>query len=112
MTPKLIEIRDRATFIPAIAIRLDPANEAERYLLARVGYGREPEQQRAYVLLTKADGSGPAHCDPYEWGQSRTMCVVHKFLVEHFDEIDHGDVVDVEFILGETAAAKRSERDE
>ena len=32
MIAKTIEIRDRATFVPALAIRLEPSNEADRFL--------------------------------------------------------------------------------
>jgi hypothetical protein len=38
MIVKAVEIRDIATFIPAIAIKMEPANEAQRYLMARVGF--------------------------------------------------------------------------
>jgi hypothetical protein len=34
-----VENRDTATFIPAIAIKVVPANEGQRYLLRRSGYG-------------------------------------------------------------------------
>ena len=33
MIIKAIEIRDRNTFIPAVVIRMVPANEAQRYLM-------------------------------------------------------------------------------
>jgi hypothetical protein len=35
---------------------------------------------------------------------------VHHWLLDHWGEIKSGDVVDVEFILGETATLKVSER--
>ena len=38
MILKAIEIRDAATFIPAVAIKMEPANEEQRYLMARVGF--------------------------------------------------------------------------
>jgi hypothetical protein len=111
MTTKTIEVRDRATFMPMLAIRLDPGTEADRYLLGRAGYGPEPAQ---YVLLARiAGGSGAIHCDPYEWpGEARTIPEVHRWLVEHFDEIESGAVVDVQFLLGETPQPKVSEAHE
>lgn len=114
MTAKTIEIRDRATFIPAIVIRLDPSNEADRYLLARSGYGRTPETQREYVLLAGlAGGLEKVCCDPHDWlDGTRTRSVAHQWVIEHFDEIESGAVVDVEFILGESAKAKVSESTE
>lgn len=50
MTAKTIEIRDRGTFVPALAIRLEPTNEADRYLLGRAGYSSNPEVQRQYIM--------------------------------------------------------------
>ena len=45
METKLFEIRDAATFIPIMAVRFTPAGEAEQFLLARAGYGLEPDYQ-------------------------------------------------------------------
>jgi len=111
MITKTIEVRDRATFIPMLAIRLDPGNEADRYLLSRAGYGADPEDQCSYVLLARINGGdGEFKCDPYDWETSaRTIPEAHKWLIAHFDEIESGAVVDVEFILGETAQPKVSE---
>lgn len=106
-TTKLIEIRDSMTFISAIATQLDPANERERVLLARSGFGLRPGEQSKYVFLARLNG-GTATYDPYDWGD-RTMAQAHQWLAEHFGEIESGDVVDVEFILGETAAPKEPE---
>jgi hypothetical protein len=38
------------------------------------------------------------------------MPVSHNYIIDHFDELADGDVVDVEFILGEKPAKKVSER--
>ena len=109
MIIKAIEIRDTATFIPAIAIKVVPANEGQRYLLRRSGYGFDFPQ----VIVAKlGGGSGMAHCDPYEWGGgARTMTVAHEWVRDHFDEIEDGQVIDVEFLLGERAEPKASERE-
>lgn len=107
METRTVEIRDRHTFIPAVAVKLASTNAAQRYLLGRCGYAIG----RPYVLLAKlADGEGRS--DPYDWVGSRTMQAAHLWILEHFDEIEDGAVVDVEHILGETPAPKRSERDE
>lgn len=37
------------------------------------------------------------------------MCVAHQFIEDHFDELNDGEVVDVQFILGETKVPKVSE---
>lgn len=107
METKLFEVRDRATLIPVIAIRLGARNEAERYLLARVGYGLTSEEQEDYVLyagLEHFDMQG----DPY-MQSNRTRHVSHKYIHEYWDELQSGDVIDVEYILGETPQKKVSE---
>lgn len=109
MITKTVEIRDAATFIPALAIALHPDTEQDRYLFGRAGYGTTPARQGEYVILVRiAGGNGQATCDPYDW-DTRTMQIAHDWLICHFDEIESGAVVDVEFILGKTAAPKVSE---
>jgi hypothetical protein len=110
MIAKTVEIRDVATFIPALAVKLCPGNEGDRYLLARAGYGREAEAQAAYVILARVEGgNGTATCDPYDW-TNRTMKHAHAWLIDHFDEIESGAVVDVEYIMGVRSEPKLSER--
>lgn len=107
MTCKTIEIRDRGTFIPALAIRLDPSDDRDRWLLARAGFGREAEDQGRYVLLINLVKDAPY--DPFGHGPARTLGVVHQHLIEHFEEVGNGAVVDVEYLLGERAEPKTSE---
>jgi hypothetical protein len=103
MIVKTVEIRDRHTFIPAVAIRLVAANEAQRHLMRRVGFYGD-----GVVLMRLTDQE--AHSDPYDWHRdSRTMPNAHVWLEQHFDEIDDGAVIDVEFLLGERASPKLSE---
>lgn len=111
METKIFEIRDKATFIPVLAIKLSPTCEAERYLLARSGYGREPEIQAEYVVLFKlAGGNNMATSNPHQWGDARTMPVAHHYIIEKWDSLKTGEVVDVELILGETTSPKKSEK--
>jgi hypothetical protein len=111
MRVKMFELRDRATFIPALAINLSPRNEAERYLLLRAGYGETKEDHEEYVLLCRIEGGrGMATCDPYNWTGNRTLHVAHQHIIEHFSDLESGDVIDVEFILGETERPKEPER--
>lgn len=109
MNVKTIEIRDRMTFIPALAIRLGSEFEADRFLMARAGYGRTREEQSEYVILMRLGDPPRSAFDPVEWGD-RTMQTAHRHIAEHFDQIDSGDVVDVEFVLGEKSAPSPSER--
>lgn len=104
---KVLEIRDEGTFIPALAVDINPSTEQQRYLMRRVGY---PCDGVPNVILTHltADG-GEAWNDPHGW-RGRTYSIAHTYIIDHWHELADGDVVDVQFILGETAAPKRSER--
>lgn len=105
----MVEIRDRMTFIPALVVRCEPSNEAQRYLLRRLGFAvpgpADGEPASPGVLLV---WQGKAKADPYEWGD-RTLKTAHLWIEENIDRIGDGAVVDVEFILGEAAEPKRSE---
>lgn len=115
MEVKLFEIRDRATFIPAMAVKLDSnCSGQEDWLLSRAGYGPCNSKDRYYVYLTNLV-DGTTQYDPYRWeyrlgGFSRTMTSVHRYILDHFDGLVSGQVIDVEFILGESTAPKESER--
>lgn len=127
MITKAFEIRDRATFIPVIATKMTPtvlppvdqtindwhkSAEAERYLLRRSGYSADFTDYCVIVCRMEASGvARNATYDPYTWGAGdRTFCVAHKHIIEHWDELESGAVIDVEFILGETTEPKKSER--
>lgn len=120
---KLFEVRDRMTFMPVIAVKLmhggggDPRADAERWLLRRAGYAEEqidpltqiPLHLEPYVLLTKLDGDVHTEYDPYAWG-NRTWTTTHDYIIKHWDTLESGQVIDVEYILGEAGAPKDSER--
>ena len=107
MIAKAFEVRDSATFIPVLAVKMEGNCNEQRYLLRRAGYGGGTE---ALIMLTRLDGGGKAEYDPYEWPREpRTMPVAHQYISEHFDQLLNGAVVDVEFILGLTAKPKVSE---
>ena len=112
MEAKLFEIRDSATFIPILAVRLTPAGEQEAYLLARSGYGFDPSYKGAHVILCRiVGGELDARGTPDHWGAStRTLSTAHHYIINNWDDLASGDVVDVEFIKGETSAPKVSER--
>lgn len=113
MDTKTFEIRDRGTFIPAIAVRLNPVIEEDRYLISRAGFGTSSIAQGEHVMLAKlAGGVQSAKTDPYEWGNSaRTMGVAHNYILKTpWHQLESGQVIDVEHILGETPFPKISER--
>lgn len=114
---KTFEVRDSGTFIPAVGIlceipdtlRLldDPTapNEADCFLLGRAGYRRT-----RCVLFMRLDGDSIAPYDEYKWpAHNRTMRIAHGHVIQHWDELKSGDVIDVEWILGLSAAPKKSE---
>ena len=110
-TAKTFEVRDRGTTMPVLAVRLDPANEAERWNHAHTGYGRTAAEQAQHVIcLRLSGGEGKFNCDPQGWANdARTMPIAHQFIAANFDDLKTGAVIDVEFILGETPTAKVSE---
>lgn len=113
MICKTFEIRDKGTFIPVMAVKLEPGGDRDRYLLARSGFSSRPETQAEYILVIRLAGGGDgAHSDPYEWpGQSRTMQVAHQDIIENFDRLASGAVICVEHIMGELPEPKKSEQE-
>src|SRR5690625_4327324 len=108
MITKSFEIRDSLTFIPVIATALSSTNIEEAYLIGRAGY-RNFEESISIMVTRLADCKSANN--PYEWNNgSRTMKVAHQFIEEWFFDMDQGEVIDVEFILGETSKPKQSER--
>jgi hypothetical protein len=108
MEMKCLEIRDIGMFLPVICIRPVPTNEAQRYLLRRDGYRGDATER--CIIMIDAQCRGVAY-DCYDWpGGSRTKQVAHNYVAEHWAKLQDGDVIDVEFILGETDKAKITER--
>lgn len=108
----MIEIRDKGTTIPAIAVRVDPdafnSVRVERALLSRAGYAED----EAYVFLL--DITPPLkvwYSSNQFYGQlySRTYPIVMRYLEDNWNAVDNYSVVDVEFILGETYKPKQAE---
>jgi hypothetical protein len=104
MEARALEIRDRHTFIPAMALRPTPGLEAERYLWARAGF----TEGDGLVLLLRL-GDMTCTYDPFAWG-NRTMQEAHRYVTAKFDQLKDGQVVDVAFLLGERTAPCPSER--
>lgn len=107
MEVKCLEIRDAGTFIPVICIRPVPDNEAQRYLLRRDGYAGDASER--CIIMIDAQCRGASY-DPYGWRGSRTKGHAHRFIQDNWAALRDGDVVDVQFILGETAGPKKSKR--
>ncbi|HUV66447.1 MAG TPA: hypothetical protein VMW24_21335 [Sedimentisphaerales bacterium] len=110
MDIKLIELRDRGTFIPMVALKFNAHTRQELWLAARAGFGLTYIDQNNYVLFGRLDCEVGMKCDPYKWGNQRTYGDAHRWLLANWDEVQSGDVIDVEYIKGETETAKTSER--
>lgn len=99
MDYKTIEIRDRLTFIPALAMRV---SGADGYLFRRGGFGAYP-----CILLVRLTDC-KANYEAYDWAD-RTMTSAHEWIENNWDVLQDRSVVDVEFIRGEKPTAKISE---
>lgn len=111
MKLKLFELRDKATFIPVFAFRTYSDHALayqEKWLLRRAGFNPTDNN---IVVVGRLECSGvDRNCtyDPYAWG-GRTYPVAHHYIAEHFEELQSGQVIDVEFILSESESPKLSE---
>jgi hypothetical protein len=123
---KYLEVRDRATFIPVVAFcsyevvfaadSQYALSEPQRsrivgYGIARNGFrvarGEHPGDDQ--VIVVRLDNVA-ATADPYDWTNgARTIREAHNYITANYQELRDGDVIDVEYILQETASKKRSE---
>lgn len=106
METKLFELRDRATFIPLLCVKPGAGGGApfEAKMAWRFGY----RDSRAVIVTHMSAPSRGCHVDPYDWGD-RTFQVAHCYVEEHWDTLKSGDLIDVEFILGEKPTPSPSE---
>jgi len=117
---KYLEVRDRATFIPVVAFcpheLVFALSEPRRsqivaYGIAKNGFRvtRDPHPGDDQVIVVRLDNVA-ATADAYDWnGDSRTMREAHNYIAAKYQDLRDGDVIDVEYILQETASKKRSE---
>ncbi len=110
LTVKVLEVRDEATFISVMAIKMVTDDPVQAYYVhGRAGYG--PTSGTVILVIL---GNVKATNDPYDWAAlgmgPRTMSVAHQWIESRFDSLKDGDVIDVSFILGETKEIKTSER--
>lgn len=130
---KAFQVRDDGTHIPIVAFKVKPysrdASELERTdrevrIMARAGFDAASEFVVVVIL-----NDNLAHWDPLYWRNGRTMYLVHMALsgretFEHagfpalkpdraekcsFDAMKSGDVIDVEWMVGETDVIKEFE---
>ena len=104
MKTKLIEIYDEGTMIIAVCVDMNPENEQQRRGLRCYGF---PCDGQPNIMLTHANGGKKASNDPYAWS-NRTFGIAHNYIMVNWATLNDGDVVDVQFILGETKLPKIS----
>lgn len=101
---KILEVTDRYTFIPVLAVRVCAGfGSGSDYLLRRAGFARREH----YVILSRLSGNHVTY-DPAGWGD-RTLTTAHQYILDNWDTIADGAVVDVEFICGEVSKPRLSE---
>lgn len=100
MACKYFEVRDRATYVPVVAVRLD-----DNHITRRAGHASLGSD--AAVLVTSL--LSYQTYSSYGWDEGRTMRIAARHIGEFWDSLNDFDVIDVEFILGETSIKKVSE---
>jgi hypothetical protein len=98
MINKVFEVRDRATCIPVLAIKMVAHNPIEHTFLWSKGYPLGLDCIPSVIMMRLDDQRGSS--DPY-WWKDRTHQVAHNYIYDNFDNIPNGGVVDVRVILGE-----------
>lgn len=108
MENKLFEVRDRATCIPMLAIHIDgEVEDQEDWLLRRAGYGKKEERNYVYLVHLQ---TGEGNYDAFKWNDSRTIREAHLYINKYWSELKSGEVLDIEYILGESKQKKTSDR--
>ncbi len=101
MTTKIFEVFDRSAYLRVLATRLDHRTTRELFLL------NGADLTNGQIQVTTLTPYVESHSDPSGWGNG-TMRTVHEHLIERWDVLNTGDVVDVEHILGEKLDAAKT----
>ena len=101
---KFFEVRDRMTFIPAMAVRVASSHELTRAdrLRRRAGYG-----EGGVIYFTHLQ-TGETHNDPHDW-DTRTMAQAHNYAELNWEKLQDGELIDVRVLLGEEVTPCPSE---
>lgn len=96
METKLFEIRDSCTLYLVTATKMISEKGIEKHIIKKAGYGLSNPS----ILITDIE-TKEASTDAYSWGGGRTMKEAHLHIKRNYDELKTGDVIDVEYLLGE-----------
>lgn len=102
MKSKFFEVRDVGTCIPIVAVKTLGDNFQEQLFYDKGGWSQDT------VIILQMNEYLSCSYDSFNW-DSRTMKVAHQYIEENFDNLQNFDVIDVQYILGETAQKKVSE---
>ena len=105
---KIFEVRDRATFMVLSAVFIpswDNMNtpDSVKYLIWWAGHARDR------IMLYNLTDPFIMEMTPNAW-KDRTYKTAHKYIEDNWKELVSGQVLDVEFILGEVDTPKESQR--
>ena len=112
---KYFEVRDVGTRMVLMCFKFDAANEDERHLVGLSGFGTLIFGQNYYTLYywPVDDGSSirpAASYDIQNWHPaiigSRTQYLAMKIVEKHWSQLCSGDVIDIEYAIGETTLPK------
>lgn len=112
---KLFQVRDDGTHIPVMATRMwtnmkqTCLTSQERSILRRAGFGPLIPLVQLNALQHESE---VATWDFQYWDtkqRGRTMRVAHEYIEAHWSELESGQVICVEFILGERVTPKEFE---
>ena len=113
---KLFEVRDRGTRMTVLATSLMPERSDktgnETVMLMDAGYDiKMLLAERAILLTTLCGGDTKTQWQADEWrlNGTRTLWAAHRYIIENWNDLTSTDLIDVEFILGETGTKKESE---
>ncbi len=110
METKILEVRDNCTTMPILAVRLIPGNGKDLALLSRTGYGQSVEEQSKFVITVPLECPSHSTYAPSQEG-SPWESEVHRDIIEHWDELEDGDVVDPAFYRGDRPSPLPSDID-
>ena len=103
MKTKLLEIRDIGTKIPVLCVKMEGKTREEVGMLAMAGF----PGARNILIVSLTDFH--TTYDPFKQPRGRTYFNAHRYIERNWDDLKNGDVVDVEYILGEKNDIKGAE---
>lgn len=101
---KFFQVRDRMTHIPVMCTLLIAGDGEDSRELRRAGFGVGTPYYLMTNLVTMA-----TNYDPFQWSNFHTLGTVHVHIGEVWPSLESGQVLDAEFIRGETETPKSAE---